>query len=452
MKRLCPSISLAVVIFVCSCEAREKAKYIFFFIGDGMGSAHVDVTEKAIGSQLTMTSLPIQGTATTHSANKKVTDSAAAGTALACGEKTNNAMIGQTPAGEPLQNLSEIARERGLKVGIITSVTINHATPASFYAHAKRRNHYFDIAKQLAQSDIEYVAGGGMAKQKSQDGEDALEMAKDNGFTVVRTRRDLLDLKPGGQVYAFNHRLQGGSLPYSLDYQEDDITLAEFVAEGIRLLQNDRGFFMMVEGGKIDWAGHANHLPHVVHDTLAFDKAIAVAAAFMEKYPGDTLIVVTADHETGGLHKLEGERDPASILRYTADIAKALHDKSEKLLDAGANAQACVNLINEVCGLTLTPAEIERVETAWPAIRQKRLSKSRYGSATATGALVRKILAQRAGYEFSRGGHSAEPVPVYAGGVGAEQFKGRQDNTDIPKKIIALLPETVSDVSPSPPQ
>ncbi len=440
-KRVSLVISTICMVIAVSLPARDRAKYVFLFVGDGMGPLQVEATEKAFGRKLTMTSLAVHGTCTTHSANSKVTDSAASGTALACGVKTNNRMIGLSPNGETVENLSETARKRGMKIGIITSVTINHATPASFYAHAKTRYEYFAIARQLAGSDYQYFAGGGMNKQKN-SGEDALELAQQNGFQIARKRQDLLKLKPGGKVYAFNHRLQGGALPWAMEYRKDDIALAEFVETGIRLLQNDKGFFMMVEGGKIDWAGHANHLPNIVHDTAAFDQAVAVAVQFLKKHPNETLIVVTADHETGGLEKLKDDpADPAVILKYTAAVDQALRDRSEKLLAAKADADAAATAIAELCGITLTKTERETAGAAWTNVLKRREQKKKYGAATALGAAARKILTRRAGYNFTTGGHSATAVPVYAVGVGAKQFKGAQDNVDIPTKIRALLPQ-----------
>ncbi|MCG8550525.1 MAG: alkaline phosphatase, partial [Desulfobacterales bacterium] len=304
---------------------RNKAnpKYIFYFIGDGMASVQIHAAESYLaqlaeddavaGSTkadlLAMsTEFPVQGMSTTFANNRFITGSAAAGTALACGMKTNINVISMDPATSVSYNtLAEKAKEAGMKVGIISSVTINHATPAVFYSHTATRKNYHDIATQLANSSFDYF-GGGYWNNSGEDGTGmAEETAAANGFVITHNLTDLQAQANGSRVIAFDSAQDAGGHTGALYYDMDraavnGMSLADFTAEGIRILDNDnKGFFMMVEGGKIDWACHANDARAAIEDTIAFDDAIKEAIQFYNNHPNETLIVVTGDHECGGM-------------------------------------------------------------------------------------------------------------------------------------------------------
>ena len=304
-----------------------QPKYVFLFIGDGVATPQLHAAEiftaaMAGGTDsglsikapipLSVSSFPHLGMATTYSADAFITDSAAAGTAIACGQKTDSGVIAMNAAKTvAFPTIAEKAKNAGMKVGIVSSVSIDHATPASFYAHAESRNDYFKIGEQLVASGFDYFGGGGFRENKYPSGKsvanDIRAPAVAAGYTWVENRAEFEALFAGsGKVIAVNAVRDGANaLPYDMDRDRsagnNDLSLAEFTKKGIALLENEDGFFMMVEGGKIDWACHANDAAAAIKDTLAFDAAIREALAFQAAHPEDTLIVVTGDHECGGM-------------------------------------------------------------------------------------------------------------------------------------------------------
>ena len=304
-------------------------RYIFFFIGDGMGPIEVqagaEALMKASGRELSFLAFPAHGMIRTGNLYGAVTDSAAAGTALASGHKTANGVLNMNPLGSiRYPTIAELAAGRGLKVGIITSVSLNHATPAAYYAAASDRSSYHDIGLQLVDSDFDYFGGGGLLQNADPagSGKSLLELARARGYLVADTKVKFAALGPGqGKAIAIGEALDSESaLPYETERAAGDLRLADFVEKGVSLLSDaPRGFFMMVEGGKIDWAGHANDTPLLLGEVVGLGDAVSAALGFQVAHPGQTLIVVTADHETGGLRyagTVEKSRDPA-LLQWT---------------------------------------------------------------------------------------------------------------------------------------
>jgi len=289
----------AVVLTVCG----KEAKYVFLFIGDGMATPQRMIADefsrKAGHGKLALNTLHFHATTRTCSANSLVTDSAASATAIACGTKTNNGMVGVDPEGNRLQSVAEVAREKGKKVGIITSVTLNHATPAGFYGHRRSRSEGYALGLDLIASKFDFFGGGGLSKYNEKQ-PDIYALAKASGYTVAVGKAELDALKPGQRAIALADKLDK-AMPYAIDGQENMPTLDEITAKAVSLLDNPKGFFIMVEGGAIDWAGHSNDPATNLREVLAFDKAVQVALAFYEKHPDETLIITTGDHETGGM-------------------------------------------------------------------------------------------------------------------------------------------------------
>ncbi|MHB0896808.1 MAG: alkaline phosphatase [Spirochaetales bacterium] len=324
--RTTTSVLLSLLLLFISCSAASfplpdtGPKYIFLFIGDGMGANHIlaagsyaesDAGVAAGASPLRFDDFPVSGMATTHNYWGMVTDSAAAATAIASGRKTSNGIINMNPAKtERFLILSKIMRDKGFHVGIISNTALNSATPAAFFASSPSRDDNYDIATQLAHSSFDYFGGGGLVEPRGADGTqpDAFGIATDQGFEVVRDKAGFLALVPGnGRVFVTNEILDGSaSMAYALNRESGDLSLADFTQKGIDLLSNGDGFFMMIEGGKIDKASHSNDAELMVHEVLDLDAAIGSALAFYESHPDDTLIVVTSDHETGGLSIAEG--------------------------------------------------------------------------------------------------------------------------------------------------
>ena len=485
------SLSLFVLLILLGLmNAKSHAgtpKYIFYFIGDGMASVQIHAAEaylaalkgedEVAGNQkaelLAMSHFPVQGMSTTYANNRLITGSAAAGTALACGMKTDIGVISMNPeATRPYTTVAELAKARGMKVGIVSSVSIDHATPAVFYAHQPSRKNYHEIAMALANSDFDYFGGGGFHDDETGAG-NAIETAKANGFTYVTTREALAAVQPGTRTLATNHTLMGGAaLAYELDRPADHLSLAEFTSEGIRLLNNAGGFFMMVEGGKIDWACHANDARAAIDDTIAFDNAIREAVNFYMLHPEDTLIVVTADHECGGqtigfagtaydtfFEILAKQQYSYEVFdEYFLTPYKAAHDPAPADMDADMWALIYNIFGLDGAGLTadegddLSDYQKEKLEAAY----DKTMTGESFNSSEEDALLydyyepltvtLTHILNQKAGIAWTSYSHTGVPVPVLAMGTGSTLFNGFYDNTDVAKKVAEAMGMTLINV------
>lgn len=289
--------------------AAGTPRNIILFIGDGMGLAQVTAARISLGhpnASLAMDSMRYAALVKTHSADVEgssgvITDSAAAATAMATGHKTKNGMLGVLPDGRSVRSILEAARSQGRSTGLVTTVTITHATPAGFAAKVASRGDEAEIAVQLLERRVDVLLGGGeafflpqsAAGSKRKDDRNLLDEARAAGYRVVRTREELAGATDG--------RILGLFHPSYLQGSAAEPSLAEMTQAALRVLsRNRKGFFLMVEGGQIDGACHANDAPAAVKQTLEFDAAVAVGLEFARKH-GDTLVIVTADHETGGL-------------------------------------------------------------------------------------------------------------------------------------------------------
>ncbi|MCF0187760.1 MAG: alkaline phosphatase, partial [Bacteroidaceae bacterium] len=294
----------------------QQAKYVFYFIGDGMGLNQVNGTESflaelegRIGIQkLCFPSFPYSTFATSYSFSNGVTDSAAAGTALATGVKTYNAAIGVGPDSLAVTSIAYLAKQQGKKVGIGTTCSIDHATPASFYAHQKHRDMYYEIGKELPASDFDFFAGADLRQPEKNGGPELHQMIADAGYAVAygleegkaaaKTAKKMFMTQTKEATAEY-----GNELPYAIDRRPGDLSLKQIVELGIEFLMKDnkKGFFLMAEGGKIDYAGHSDDGGACFREVQDLDEAVKVAFEFYKQHPKETLIVVTADHETGGL-------------------------------------------------------------------------------------------------------------------------------------------------------
>ena len=314
MKKLIYTLFFVLISVV----ANGQAKYVFYFIGDGMGVNQVNGTEMfqaelqngRIGVEpLLFTQFPVATMATTFSATNSVTDSAAAGTALATGKKTYNHAISVNEEKNAIQTVAEKAKKAGKKVGITTSVSVDHATPAAFYAHQPDRNMYYEIALDLPKANFDFYAGGGFLKPTTTfDNKKApsiFPIFEEAGYTVARGYNDYKAKSQNAEkmILIQEEGANPSCLPYAIDRKDNDLTLAQITESAIDFLTKgkNKGFFLMVEGGKIDWACHANDAATVFNEVKDMDNAIKVAYEFYKKHPKETLIVVTADHETGGI-------------------------------------------------------------------------------------------------------------------------------------------------------
>ena len=399
-----------MLMLVLSVQAQQQAKYIFYFIGDGMGVNQVQGTEMYLSelkgeigiTPLQFTQFPYATIATTYSATNGVTDSAAAGTALATGNKTMNGALGVTKDEESVSSVATWAKENGYRVGVSTSVSIDHATPAAFYAHQAKRSSYYQVGLDLIEANFDFYAASDFLdpnNEKAKDGktyESLYDLTQKAGFTLARGYKEYQKkAKKAEKMILFQSEAASkkdrSAIPYAIDRKKGDMTLAEITRAGINFLSKDadKGFFLMVEGGKIDWAAHSNDLAGTIFETLDFDAAIALAYEFYKQHPDETLIVVTADHETGGVTLGRGKG-------YVYDL-NVVKSPAESKVEGGSDVS---NYMEGISADSLSVA----AKIGW----------------TTTS-------------------HTGGAVPVFAVGAGSEAFAGRQDNTDIPKKICKAM-------------
>lgn len=284
----------------------KKVKNIIFMIGDGMGLEQISSAWVCNGGKLNLDNFTNVGIQRTYSANKLVTDSAAAGTALATGHKTDNGMISMTPDTVAVKSLAEVAMEKGKRAGAAVTCRVNDATPAVFFSHTATRKNQEDIVEQIANSGVYFLSGGGTKFWRDrEDGKDITEVVKAKGYSYVETKEDLMAVQ-NGPVVAL---MDSYELKPSLD--RGDI-LPSSVAKALELLDNKKGFFLMVEGSMIDDGGHDNKAGHTMEEIFDFDKTIGLVLEWAAK-DGETLVIVTGDHATGGMTLLSGDIDDKRI-------------------------------------------------------------------------------------------------------------------------------------------
>jgi alkaline phosphatase len=433
--------------------AQGRAKYVFYFIGDGMGVNQVNAAETYLGhldgrigiQELCFPSFPYVGLINTQSATNGVTDSAAGGTALASGHKTKNGALGVLKdLTTPITCIADWAREAGAAVGITTSVSVDHATPAAFYAHIGSRNEYYKIGEQLTKTEVDFFGASDFNKPENPDGGPNLyEQARKNGFTIARGYKDYQQkAKRAKKMILFQSeaasKVERGSIPYAIDRTKDDLTLQDITRAAINFLTSRQkdGFFLMVEGGKIDWGCHAND-PVFISELIDMDNAVKVAYEFYQQHPDETLIVISADHETGGLVMGRGP--------YELNL-KAIASQRMSMVKLGRELNAMKDRLGDKFTWDEAKTFLGENFGFWGAVKvnddqTKRLQESfnefKDGKAD-SGRLcntVKHVISECAMIGWQSGGHSNGYVPAFAIGVGAEQFHGRFDNTEICKKM-----------------
>ena len=413
---------------------------------------------------LSFVRFPVQALVNTGSADCHITDSAAAGTAIATGEKTNCGRISMSAEGTALSpTMAELAHRAGMKTGIITTVPLTHATPAVFYAHVPSRRDFSEIGRQMIESDIDFFGGGGFSalnrqkKNKSTDSPpvDFFKEAQAHGYHFIDVAAAMKDRADSFEksIAIANDLTPGNSMPYEIDRQKGNPSLADITHIGITQLSNDKGFFMMVEGGKIDWAAHDNDLATMIHEVIAFNDAVDQALAFYSRHPENTLILVTADHETGGLALGNGREKNLDYNLIAEQRA------SYELLEAAFSdlAENKINLSTEDILLWMQayfgedfPSRLSEadLEIIHGALRQYAINRSNTeneppnGNYSKDNPVVKAIvgvLNDKAGFAWGSSDHTAVPVPLFAIGAGSEAFAGVYENTAIFEKIAALL-------------
>lgn len=470
MKKLLSSL-VFIALTVMATMAQSQVKYVFYFIGDGMGVNQINVTETYLAAlkgkigfePILMSSFPVVGLVNTYSATNGVTDSAAGGTALASGHKTKNGAIGVLEDLEtPCTSIAVWAKRTGKAVGVATNVAITHATPASFYGHQPSRQMYYELGQDLCKSGFDFFAGADFHKPYTKDGEPSLhEQAQAAGYTILkggykeymkkgRKAEKLILIQSDRQ----NQKLGSDHIPYALDQDKDDLTLEQITRAGINYLmaKNTDGFFFQIEGGMIDYACHRNDIGNAINEVLDMDKAVKVAYEFYQQHPDETIIVISADHETGGLVMGKGpyelHTDLLRFQRKSIDELKWMlteqYKKSPKRFTWQEVEKVLKAEMGFGAGITLTDAQNERLARRWGRIEEAMTAADKASADKAEEAAkgvrdrisdiaetVKHILSEQALISWASGGHSNGYVPVYAIGPGTEAFQGRIDNIEI---------------------
>ena len=457
----------AFAVAAAFADGTARPKSVILFIGDGMSTPQrMTANEFSVKSgrgNLLMNELPQQATTRTCSADSLITDSAAAATAIACGEKTLNHAVGVDAKGRRLESVAEVAHKNGKSVGIVTTVTINHATPAGFYGHRAGRGEGYGLGLDLLASGFEYFAGGGLDQHDdkacaSYRG-DIYDLAKKEGYDFIRRDRAAFDaLRPGaGKVWFVATE---GAMPDSIDADrwKGVPTLAELTAKGIELLSSDPdGFFMMVEGGRIDWAGHANDAATNLREVLALDDAVKVALDWQKTHP-DVLVVVTGDHETGGMTMgFAGTGYAFYMDRLTNQTCSAAQINSYVAKNRPQDFAALKPFLAKSFGFDFSTRDTNKNPMAVTSVEEEELAKAfafdlalaRKGvkddaaydahKVTHLPTAVKAIFSHKCGIGWTSGAHTALPVLTTAQGPGATRFAGFLDNTDISKILKDLV-------------
>ena len=458
MKRLTFLFTLLVIAIIASAQA----KYVFYFIGDGMGANQVLGAEMYLSAikgeplgrvQTLMTTFPYSGHASSYSASNGITDSAAAGTCLATGSKTTNGTLGLNEKGDEVRTIAEELKAAGWGIGIMTTVAIDHATPAAFYAHVPERNQYYIIGQQLAESQFDFFGGAGFHHpQGKKDNEkiNLYRLAEEKGYAVAHGYEEaqaLVDRAKGVDRLIMVQKdddqgaKHGDNLPYAIDRKEGDLTLAQIVSTAIPFLeQRHERFFMMVEGGMVDYACHGDDAATAFGEVWDMNEAMQVAYKFYLAHPDETLIVVTADHETGGLalgnsdytlhlEQLQNQKCSSWIL---SDLFTQLFKENKK--PSWAQVQ---QIYREQLGFWESveiskEEEKELIQLYKDACNKKgKDTKTMYKTINSLGEAGIALLNKKAHIGWTTRAHSAHAVHIFSIGVGAERFSGWHDNTEI---------------------
>ncbi|WMJ88703.1 alkaline phosphatase [Anaerocolumna sp. MB42-C2] len=463
----------------------DAPKYVFLFIGDGMSYPQIQAASDYLGAvgqnrnskvltgnkYLDFMKFPVAGSAVTYDSTSFCPDSASTATSLSTGHKTYSGTINmdetQTVAYETISE--KLKKQLGYKIGIISTVNLNHATPAAFYSHQASRNNYYEIGLEMVQSNFDYFAGGALknvtGNDKTKPQEDLYTLATKNGYKVIKTQAEASKLtSDSGKAIVIGETLaDSDSLSYANDVKANEWELKDYVKKGIEVLDNDKGFFMMIEGGKIDWACHANDAGSTIADTIALDNAVDEAITFYNDHPTETLIIVTGDHETGGLtigyagtdydtYLANLTNQKLSYAKFDSAYVKKYKDNKTSFNEVLTDVKENFGLLTETDRdaadnpkLVLTKYEYNLLKTAYEKTLSADSSERSqqeyilYGTYEPLTVTITHLLNNKSGINFSSYAHTGLPVGVFAKGAGADLFEGYYDNTEIYYNLANLL-------------
>ena len=463
-------------------------KYVFVFVGDGMSypqiqsaayyagkdaAGIVDVVKNSENAgdspamkNLSFYDFPVSGSASTYDATSFAPDSASTATSIFTGYKTHSSSINVDITKKiKYRTIAEQLRDqKKWKIGVVSTVNLNHATPAATYAHQASRKSNYAIGQELVESNFDYFAGGALMEpqDKKNDKTSIYELAKSAGYKVCFTQNDANSLQNGDKAIVVAETLaDGDAMSYDNDRKNNEWALRDYVRKGIEVLDNKKGFFMMVEGGKVDWACHANDARSSIADTLALSAAVEEAIEFYNKHPKETLIIVTADHETGGLtigyagtdynlffRTLDNQK--ISYAKFDSDYVSNYKKNGTSLEEVMTDVEQLFGLklsgsegSNKNGGLVLTDYEYSRIKTAYEKTIKNDKSRTQmeydlYGTYEPLTITITHILNAKSGLGWTSNSHTGLPVPVFALGAGQNEFKGFYDNTEIYNKMAKL--------------
>ncbi len=423
------------ILYFASLSIAGEAKNIILMIGDGMGPAHVGIAHlyatKHLGRSLVMTEVMDKGRTAymvNDTADSTVTESAAAATQMATGVRITARSISMGPGGKVLKTILEIAKEKGKSAGLVTTSGITDATPAGFIAHVAHRSAEAEIADQMVKSGVQVLFGGRKAfflpageKGLRNDGRNLIDEARQNGYAVVESGEEMKAVRARKVLGLFS----SGNMRFEIDRRESkQPSLAEMTAKALEVLdQNPRGFFLMAEAGRIDHASHHHDIAALISDMLAFDKAIKVAYDFQKAHP-DTLLIITADHETGGVavvpHSPTSKEYEGMNFEAISKI-KASHEIWGKELARDPAPEKIKEVFKKYFDIDLRDQEVALIKNHTLKDLDSRHFRNSIGFALR--------LYHRIGWATDT--HTASPVFLWGVGPGSEKIRGWRHNTEL---------------------
>ncbi|MBR1574885.1 MAG: alkaline phosphatase [Bacteroidales bacterium] len=458
-------LSLSVLLISLGAWA-QTPKYVFYFIGDGMGTNQIQLTEMYRASiqgrlgiePLCFTQFPVATIATHYSASSDVTDSAASGTALAAGVKTKNGYLGVDPDGNPVHNMAEMAKAAGKKVGIVTSTAANHATPGAFEAHQMDRGMYYEISQDMIANGFDFYGGAALYnEERTYDKQPAAPIRPQfeaAGYTICNPTEFQAGWKDMKKVLMLPG--EGQYISYSIDavnevpeHKADHVTFKQLVESAVTFLMKDnkKGFFLMAEGSEIDHACHSHDAATCIQEVIDFDEGIQVAFEFYKKYPKQTLIVITADHETGSLtlspHN-PGDLARLQVQKHSMNVLSSMLRKQMEERQDILSWEEIKTFLGDELGLWKEVKVDWEDEKMLRDIYEGTVAKRKSGSVKDLYADNAKIVSAAVGLLNKRarvywvGSHSSGYTPVFAIGAGADQFTHKTDNAQIARDIMRV--------------
>ncbi len=447
--------------------APKKPKYVFYFIGDGMSFNHILGTEQFFAvkegkseiERLNFTKFATRNFVTNYSVSNPVTDSAAAGTALATGCKTANSYIGVDVNDNELRSILDVASEEGYMVGLVTNVGINHATPSCFYGHTSDRFGFPKLVDDYIASDVAFIAGSTIMDMKSGPDDpkykpittaELAERVRAAGITLTLDIEEAAKAE-GKRVALVANDKENKHVPYVLDRREGDDyhTLINHSKAAIEYLTREAkdGFFLMIEGGKLDYAAHEQDAVATFYEVREFAQAVQLALDFAKQHPDETLIVVTADHETGGMSLgWDHYEIRMNMLLEQKSSAVQLTKTMQKMRAEGKRDwKDYKQLLTDEFGLwSVVPVTAEEekilkddfynIFLKYGPMVDGLYNKSEFIVYHAIG-----ILNRHASIEWTSLYHTGMYTPIFTKGVGEKLFLDCRDQTDIPKSIARLM-------------